>query len=255
MRTPSGPGRPSGPFRGLAAFTACELRVQLHEELAVATSMLTQAVLLTFVGLLAPSLFGVALVGAILFSAFTLGQRVLNESAYIRIDHKLNELFLASPLSPEAYFLGTALGILGAYLAPILVLGGLAVLLLHPSVLAGLVLIGTTGLLWLFASSLGYILSTLFRDQRAIWSWSGLLYSLFGVLPPVFYPLADFPAALRPLALVLPPSGAAALVETTLHPGTLAPLEILLAAGTLAGGSLGLLGLGILWARRSVRER
>jgi ABC-2 type transport system permease protein len=229
--------------------------VQLHEELAVATSMLTQAVLLTFVGILAPGLFGVALVGAILFSAFTLGQRVLNESAYIRIDHKLNELFLASPLSPEAYFLGTALGILGAYLAPILVLGGIAVVLLHPSLTASLVLVGATTLLWLFASSMGYILSTLFRDQRAIWSWSGLLYSLFGVLPPVFYPLVDFPAPLRPLALALPPSGAAALVEEALHPGTLSTLEIVLTAGCLVGLSLVMLAVGILWARRSVRER
>jgi ABC-2 type transport system permease protein len=241
-------------FRGLRAFFACELRVQLHEETAIATSMLTQAVLLTFVWLLAPSLFPVALVGAILFSTFALGQRVLNEAAYIRIDHKLHELFLASPLAPESYFLGTALGVLGAYSAPIVVLGGLAVVVLHPSVLAGLLLVGGAILVWLFASSLGYVLSTLFRDQRAIWSYSGLLYSLFGVLPPVFYPLALFPVALRPLALILPPSGAAALVNEALNPGTLSFSETVLAAGALLGLSLGLFAFAVYWARRSVRE-
>jgi len=243
------------PFRGLGAFVACELRVQYHEGTAILTSMLTQAVLLTFVGLLAPGLFGVALVGAILFSGFTLGQRTLNEAAYIRIDSKLHELFLASPLAPESYFLGIALGVLGAYVPPILVLGGIAIVVLHPTLLASLVLLGAAGLVWAFSASFGYIISTLFRDQRAIWSYSSLLYNFFGVLPPVFYPLALFPAALRPLALVLPPSAGAALAENALTPGLLAPGDALLAAGSLLGLALAMLLFGIYWARRTVRGR
>ena len=105
-------------------------------------------------------------------------------------------MFLASPLAPESYFLGISIGILGAYVAPILALGGLALYLLHPSLVASLTLLAASGMVWLFASSLGYVLSTFFRDQRAIWSYSSLMYNFFGVLPPVFYPLALFPAAL-----------------------------------------------------------
>jgi ABC-2 type transport system permease protein len=251
MRASAPPGRAW--FRGLSAFTACELLVQYHETTAIVTSMLTQAVLLTFVGLLAPGLFGVALVGAILFSGFTLGNRTLNEAAYIRIDSKLHELFLASPLAPESYFLGISLGVLGAYVPPILVLGGLAWFLLHPSLLAALTLIGAAGLVWVFSSSLGYILSTLFRDQRAIWSYSSLLYNVFGVLPPVFYPLALFPTALRPIALILPPSAGAALVENALTPGILSPPEVLLATGSLVGAAALLFLLGVYWAHRTVR--
>jgi ABC-2 type transport system permease protein len=253
--TRASPVRRPWPFRGLWAFVACELRVQYHEGTAILTSMLTQAVLLTFVGLLAPGLFGVALVGAILFSGFTLGQRTLNEAAYIRIDSKLHELFLASPLAPESYFLGIALGVLGAYVPPILVLGGVAIAILHPSLLASLTLLGAAGLVWAFSSSFGYVLSTLFRDQRAIWSYSSLLYNFFGVLPPVFYPLALFPIALRPVALVLPPSAGAALVENALTPGLLAPGEVLLAGISLVGFAAGMMALGIVWARRTVRGR
>jgi len=254
MRTSAEPLARPAPFRGLLAFTACELRVQLHENTAILTSMLTQAVLITFVGLLAPSLFGVALVGAILFSGFTLGQRTLNEAAYIRIDSKLHELFLASPLAPESYFLGMCFGVLLAYLPPIVALGGLAYWVLRPSLVAGLTLLGCAALVWVFSASFGYILSTQFRDNRAIWSYSSLLYNFFGVLPPVFYPIALFPRALRPVALLLPPSAGAALTDNALTPGLLAPGEVALAVAALAVAAASLFALGVYWSRRSVRE-
>jgi hypothetical protein len=60
--------------------------------------------------------------------------------------------------------------------------------------------------------------------------------------------------ALRPLALILPPSGAAALVNEALNPGTLSFSETVLAAGALLGLSLGLFAFAVYWARRSVRE-
>ena len=84
--------------------------MQAHELTAMATSMVVQGVVLVFVWILNPSLLGVAFVGAIIFSMFTMGQRLLNEAAYIRIDHKANDLYLASPLTPEGYFLGMASG-------------------------------------------------------------------------------------------------------------------------------------------------
>ncbi len=240
-------------FRGLPAFAACEWRVQFHENTAILTSMLTQAVLLTFVWILARDLLTVAFVGAVLFSAFTLGQRVLNEAAYLRIDHKLHEMYLASPLAPESYFLGIAGGVLLAYAPPILVLGAFAELVVKPPLAAGLLLVGAAGLVWLFSSSMGYVISTFFRDQRAIWSYASLLYNLFGVLPPVFYPIGLFPRALRPVALALPPSAAAALVQNALAPGTLSTPEVLEAAGALVAAALALLLVGIYWARATVR--
>src|SRR5438552_14999480 len=116
---------------GTGVFLATEIRVQFHEWLAIVTGTLTPGALLIFVAVLAPDLIAVTLIGSLVYSMFLIGQRVLNEAAYIRIDHKLNELYHASPLSPEAYFVGIAGGMLVAYLPPSLsVLGTLA--LLHP---------------------------------------------------------------------------------------------------------------------------
>ncbi|MCI4344376.1 MAG: hypothetical protein L3J87_01960 [Thermoplasmata archaeon] len=243
-------------FRGVGPFLVTELRVQLHENMAVATSMTVQAVLLIFVTILAPQYLAAALVGAVVFSFFTMGQRVWNEAAYVRIDHRLNQLYGASPLAPEAYFFGMALGVLLAYLPPILVLFAVAEVILHLSALSALTLVLSCVTVWLFAVSFGYVVSTIFRDMRTIWPYSSLFYNLFGILPPVFYPFGLLqPAAAVPVALLLPPSAATGLVQTTLSPGLLSSGEITLAVVGLVVEASAMFLFAIYWSRRSVREQ
>jgi hypothetical protein len=240
-------------FRGLGAFLWTEVLVQAHEELAMATSMLVQSVLLIFVWILNPSLLGVAFVGAILYSTFTMGQRVLNEAAYVRIDHKANDLYLAGPMSPEAYFLGMAGGIMVVYLAPVIVLGVLATFVIQFTVAQGLLIFALAAVVWLFSASVGYVFSTFFRDNRAIWAYSSLFFNVFGVLPPVFYPYRLFPTYLHPIALLMPPSAAAGLVQSSLGITQLTSAEIALAVGGLVVETTVVFLFAIYWARRTVR--
>ncbi len=251
MRTETALG--SGPFRGLRAFFWTEVLVQAHENLAMATSMVVQGVLLVFVWILDPSLIGVALLGAILFSMFTMGQRVLNEAAYIRIDHKANDLYLAGPLAPEAYFLGMSVGILVVYLTPVVLLWILAAYVVHFTVPLVLLLLGVSAVVWLSAASIGYVFSTFFRDNRAIWAYASLFFNVFGVLPPVFYPFDRFPTALQPVALVMPPSAAAALVQHAIGATPLAAGQIALAATSLVVEASAIFLFAIYWARRTVQ--
>ncbi|HXY46910.1 MAG TPA: ABC transporter permease [Thermoplasmata archaeon] len=244
-----------GPFHGFRAFLWTEVLVQAHENLAMATSMVVQGVLLVFVWILDPALIGVALLGAIVFSMFAMGQRVLNEAAYIRIDHKANDLYLAGPLSPEAYFLGMSTGILVVYLSPVILLGVLAVSVVHVSVGVGLLLLGLCALVWLIAASIGYVFSTFFRDNRAIWAYATLFFNIFGVLPPVFYPFDKFPEPLRPVALLMPPSAAAAIVQHAIGATSLGPGQLALAGVGLVVEAVGIFLFAIYWARRTVRER
>ena len=241
-------------FRGTLAFSAAEARVQLHEGLAIFTSMITQAVVLIFVWVLARDLLAIAVFGAILFSMFAFGQRVLNEAAYVRVDHKLNELYLASPLTPESYFLGIAIGVLAAYLGPTMILVALAEIWVGFTPLLAVELLLTALAVWIFSCSMGYVLSTLFRDMRAIWSYASILYNLFGVLPPVFYPIGYFPSVLRPVALAMPPSAASALIQNVLSPGVLSNGEVVFAAVSLAVTATGMLLFALVWARRSAQE-
>ena len=242
-------------WSGSGMFLATEIRVQLHEWLAIVTGTLTPGALLVFVAVLAPELLPVTVIGALVYSMFLIGQRVLNEAAYIRIDHKLNELYHASPLSPEGYFLGIAGGMLVAYLPPSLVL--VVVLeVLHPlSPIAGLVLAACLIAVWAVSSTIGYVVSTLFKDMKTIWPYSALLTNLFGIVPPVFYPIGRVPVEWRSVVLILPTSAAAVLVDAAAGVETISTTETTVAAGALFVEALALFAFGIIWARRTAREK
>src|SRR3989475_6247241 len=197
-------------WAGTGVFLATEIRVQFHEWLAIVTGTLTPGALLIFVAVLAPGLIAVTLIGSLVYSMFLIGQRVVHEAAYIRIDHKLNELYHPSPLSPHAYFVGIAGGILVAYLPPSLFV--LAILeILHPlSLVAWLVLAACLLAVWAVSSTIGYVVSTLFKDMKTIWPYSALLTNLFGIVPPLFYPIRLLPIEWRTLC-PLPPTSAGAV--------------------------------------------
>ena len=252
MKT-STPLAPSRAFAGTGAFLWTEVLVQGNERMAMLTSMVVPGVILIFVEILNPALIGIALVGSVIFSTFTMGQRVLNEAAYLRIDHKANDLYLAGPMTPEAYFVGMSVGIMVIYLAPTVFLGILAVLVVPLSVATGLLLFVLAAAVWLFAASTGYIFSTFFLDNRAIWAYSSLFFNVFGVLAPVFYPLGLFPSALRPIVLLMPPSAAAALMQSVIGAATLAPWQAALAVGGLVTETVFVFLFAIYWARRTVR--
>jgi hypothetical protein len=250
----SGEYGPSRPFAGTLAFLWTEVLVQANERMAMFTSMVVPGVILIFVLILNPALFSIALVGSILFSTFTMGQRVLNEAAYLRIDHKANDLYLAGPMMPESYFLGMSVGILVIYLTPTVFLGILAAFVVPLTLHLGLILLALAAIVWLFAASTGYIFSTFFRDNRAIWAYSSLFFNVLGVLMPVFYPLGLFPTAARPIALLLPPSAAASLVQSAIGATTLSSGEVLLAVTGLVVETATVFLFAIYWARRTVRS-
>jgi ABC-type polysaccharide/polyol phosphate export permease len=106
---------------------------------------------------------------------------------------------------------------------------------------------------WLFAASIGYVFSTFFRDNRAIWGYAAIFFNVFGVLPPVFYPFDKFPEALRPVVLLMPPSAAAAIVQHALGATAISSGQLLLAAVGLSVETLGLFAFAVYWSRRTVR--
>lgn len=239
---------------GTRVFAATEARVQLHDPLAVATSALVEGILIVFVWVLARDLLPYALFGSLVYSVFLIGQIVLSEAAYIRIEHHINELYHASPLSPEAYFLGLSSGILLAFLPTTF---GLFVLLeiVHPLTLPAfgsllLILLAV----WAFSSSLAYVISTLFKEMKALWSYGSLITNLLGVVPPVFYPLALWPSEWRGLAMLIPTSAGAALAEAAAGLQPLTADLVLLGAASLALEAAAMFLFAVWWSHRSARE-
>lgn len=239
---------------GTRAFLATEVRVQVHEWMAILTGAMVQSILVVFVAVLQADLLPVALIGAMVYSMFLIGQRVLNEAAYVRIDHKLNELYHASPMSPESYFVGMSSGILIAYLPPVLILVFLMEIV-HPLGIAEwAVLAVVMAAVWAFSSSIGYVISTLFKDMKTIWPYSSLLTNLFGIVPPVFYPLFLVAPEFQTLALFVPTSAASIVAGAVTGLQDVATGPILTAVAALAVESAALFLFGLYWARRTARE-
>src|SRR5207249_3077926 len=93
------------------------------------------------------------------------------------------------------------------------------------------------------------------KDMKTIWPYSALLTNLFGILPPVFYPLSQVPIEWPSLVLLVPTSAGGMLVNAAAGLEPVTRQEGTVAAVALAAEAVILFVFGIYWARRMARER
>jgi ABC-2 type transport system permease protein len=182
--------------------------------LLIAAVFLTPFSFLFFLYVIAPrALFPFGVVGGVLFTALFTGNGMLNDCAYLRLERQLQQVFVASPVSPLAYILGMALSEL-AFAVPATALFLAILTLVAPVGPAGLAaLLGVIVMTWLMATTLGFFVSTLFGQLREIWPIGTLIFSLLSVLPPIFYPADRIPAEWQWVAYLAPSTFAAQLAD------------------------------------------
>ncbi len=169
--------------------------------------------LLFLLGLYSEELVDFALLGGFLTVLASTGIEVLGDVAYFKTICKVQDMFVASPLSPSAYLFGLSLSSLFYSLPGLLVLTvasllhGLLSSQLTPTLVAVLLLI------WLSFTALGFTLSTFIREPRHAWPLASILSILFSILPPVYYPASSLPECLLPLSLLLPTGAGALLLQ------------------------------------------
>ena len=156
--------------------------------------------------------FSLGVIGSLLLVLSTVGTGLAGDATWYRLETKLQDFFVASPVNQIGYLLGIALaGLFFAspaliVLLPLLVYVGLPLIAL-PEVLLSLVGV------WLFSSAIGYLVSTFTSNLRNGWQ-SGLLLSvLVGILPPVFYPAEILPTNILIVAYAIPTTNAALLIR------------------------------------------
>lgn len=166
-----------------------------------------------------------AVVGGVLFTVLFSGNGMLNDCAYLRLERQLQQIFVASPVRPFAYLMGMALSEL-AFTLPALVLFLVILVLITPVTVAGFAgLLGVVVLTWLMATSLGFLISTLFKQLREIWPIGTLVFSSLGVLPPIFYPAYLIPSSYQWVAFLAPSTYAAQLADAVTGVGLGPPLS------------------------------
>lgn len=179
------------------------------------------------------------LYGGLVALALNVGVVSLPQFLVLAKHRRLQDMMVASPVSPLAYMLGFAVSRLLFAVPGLAALLGLllAVGWLPAGALPAVVVVVLAT--WLVGSLIGFTVGTYIDNLSAVGSVANLLGFLLMLLPPVLYPLSLLPGVWQTVALLLPSSSAAYLVRGAAHAEPLLPGQTVLAVTVLAGYLVG----------------
>ncbi|MBT9167863.1 MAG: hypothetical protein DDT19_01206 [Syntrophomonadaceae bacterium] len=154
-----------------------------------------------------------ALLGSLVALAINAGIVSLPQ-LIVGLKHRhLQDMFVASPVGPVVYALGTALSRL-FYISPLIIIA-LIILTLGDFVpIQSLPMIALTLVMtWLVGSLIGFTAATYINNIIYVSGVSNLLGLLLNLIPPVYYPLSLIPHNFQWLALLIPTTHAAQLIR------------------------------------------
>ena len=205
------------PRRGrvFPAFALIGYRWISRNPAATIAPILLPFIFLFFLKLISPpGLFPLEVIGAMLFTTQNIGNWVLGDSAYWRLESSLQDLFVVSPLGKVGYLFGIAVSDMICALPAFAVLSLLLASVVHVPWFAWIALFGSIGLLWILFSAIGIAISSRLRSQREIWPVGNLLFTSLGMLSPLYLPIWLLPPAWRTIAYFLPGTYAAVIVQS-----------------------------------------
>src|SRR5919201_4549488 len=148
-----------------------------------------------------------SLVMALVGYGLALGQDIL----FYKTEYKVQDMFVASPVSPLTYMMGLALSELLFGLPALAVLATLVLYL--GSFFSIPLLVAIVLLVWGAMSAMGFFLSSHMLHMRNATQLISFVNVILAVLPPVFYSIDIMPEVLRPLAYALPTTHASLMLQ------------------------------------------
>ncbi len=180
---------------------------------------------LVFISIFArEEMLGYAMVGGLLMTITSNGIGLMGDTVFYKNTIKLQDMMVASPMTPLAYLGGLVLS--GLFFAvPGLIIfwalmakyGLLTLSNIHLLALASLFSLASL-------SGIGFTLATFVKEERFVWPLLGILTFALTVLPPVYYPHTLLPQFLRLIAIFIPTSGTAMIFHK--HTGLLESLVV-----------------------------
>ncbi len=222
--------------RVFPAFALIGWRWVARNPIATVVPILLPFFFLYFLALITPPnlhLFPLQVVGAMLFTTQNIGSWCLSDSAYWRLEQRLQDMFVASPLDKFRYLFGVAFSNL-IPAAPALIILGIILALVTPVSLGGwLVLAAAIFMVWVLYSAIGIAVSSRLQSQMEVWPVGNLVFTTLGILSPLYYPLTILPPIWQGLARFLPATYAALIVQDALNLPSALPAEASVDAGLL----------------------
>jgi len=155
------------------------------------------------------SFLGYGIVGGLLTVIASNGLSSTADFAYLRLVSKLQDLLVASQISPNDYIIGLMLSNLTYSLPGIIVYFTLALVFHVFSPMMILVLL----LLLINTSAIGFFISTLIPHIRYSWGVGGLLSTFLSIIPPIFYPYYLLPKGIFYVLFPLPTTLSALIMQ------------------------------------------
>ncbi|WP_230949794.1 ABC transporter permease [Sulfolobus acidocaldarius] len=134
------------------------------------------------------ALIGYAIMGGLVAIVAGNGISFLADFAFLRLETKIQDLLVATEVTPTEYILGLMLSNLIFSIPGIALYIVLAVLYRLVNILNILPIVLVLVLLLLTTSSIGFLIGSFIPHIRYSWGLGSILSILLTVLPPVFYP-------------------------------------------------------------------
>src|ERR1044071_364068 len=153
-----------------------------------------------------------AVTGSLVMALVGYGLALGQDISFYKTEYKIQDVFVASPVSPLTYMSGLALSELLFGLPALIVLTALATsfgtsLINLPLLLSNIVLI------WGAMSAMGFFLSSHMLHMRNATQVISFVNVLLAVLPPVFYSLNKLPQSLQYFSYFIPTTHASLILQ------------------------------------------
>ena len=153
-----------------------------------------------------------AVAGSLVMALVGYGLALGQDISFYKTEYKIQDVFVASPVSPLTYMMGLALSELLFGLPALIVLAAL-VMAIGGSLFNIPLLVATILLIWGSMSAMGFFLSSHMLHMRNATQVISFVNVILTILPPVFYPITFMPEVLRPLAYAMPTTHASLMLQ------------------------------------------
>jgi len=171
-----------------------------------------------------------AVAGSLVMALVGYGLALGQDISFYKTEYKIQDVFVASPVSPLTYMTGLALSQLLFGFPALAVLTVLAAFF-GTSISNIPLLISTIFLIWGSMSAMGFFLSSHMLHMRNATQVISFVNVILAVLPPVFYSIGRLPLDVQYLAYIVPTTHASLMLQYTM--GLPTPKEWSIALGLL----------------------
>jgi ABC-2 type transport system permease protein len=153
-----------------------------------------------------------AVAGSLVMALVGYGLSLGQDISLYKLEYKMQDIFVASPVSPLTYMLGLAFSELVYGFPALLVLASLAAYF-STSVSFIPLLIANIFLIWGTMSSIGFFLSSHMLHMRNATQLISFVNVVLAVIPPVFYSIDRLPLPLQILSYFIPTTHASLMLQ------------------------------------------